>query len=174
MKSYEEFLNSLGARESRGDYWAKNPYGYLGKYQFGTIALMDIDYKDISGWTGKNSVYKDEDFLSNPEIQESAIREYQEKSWEYIKHYNLDKYIGKTIKDVKITASGLLAGFHLKGIGTSFAKFNKKTTGKNYIGLRCFLESNGEVDGTDGYGTHISEYIKRFCGYKIPFVKEEE
>ena len=167
MKTYEDFLNDLGARESNGKYNIENSLGYLGKYQFGNIALIDIGYKNKSGWTGKNGIYSKNDFLNNSKIQELAIREYQKNTWKYIVSYNLHLYVGKVIKNIKITPSGLLAGYHLKGIGKSFK--NIKRLSEKSKGLRCFLESNGVIDGKDGYGTSISEYIKKFSNYKTPF-----
>ena len=168
MKSYEQFLNDLGNRESGGDYKIINSLGYLGKYQFGKLALIDIGYYGKNGWTGKDGVFSKEDFLNNPVIQEKAIREYQNKIWIYIKNSKLDKYIGKEINGIKITTSSLLAGYHLKGIGDS-AKTIEKSGNKTRAGLKAYLQSNGKIDGTDGYKTKISEYIKLFNNYKTPF-----
>lgn len=171
MNLYEDFLNDLGARESAGNYESVNSLGYLGKYQFGKDALRDIGYYGKNGWIGKDNIFSQEDFLNNPEVQEKAIREYQEKIWNYIQHYNLDDYIGKEINGIKITPASLLAGYHLKGIGGS-AKSVKDELSDKRKGLRSFLESNGKIDGTDGYGTKISEYIKKFSNYKTPFDKK--
>ncbi|WP_440163252.1 hypothetical protein [Actinobacillus pleuropneumoniae] len=35
-------LQALAKRESGGDYTAENSYGYLGAYQFGAAALVDV------------------------------------------------------------------------------------------------------------------------------------
>ena len=45
LKNHNKFLEDLGMRESSGDYKAVNQYGYLGKYQFGGAALIDLGYK---------------------------------------------------------------------------------------------------------------------------------
>ena len=44
MKTLQDFLNDLGARESGGNYKAFNRYGYAGKYQMGEAALIDCGY----------------------------------------------------------------------------------------------------------------------------------
>ncbi len=65
-KSYEAFLEALSGSESGGKYDIVNRYGYLGKYQFGEMALMDLGYYKSDGkkqdnqfkdslWTGKKS-----------------------------------------------------------------------------------------------------------------------
>lgn len=121
-KTYDEFLNDLGNRESSNNYKAVNQYGYLGRYQIGNIALQDIGFKDSSGkWTSlANSygVYSNRDFLNSPNAQEIAIRAIHKKTCGYIKNYGLDKYIGTTYNGVIVTQSGLLAACHLVGVGT--------------------------------------------------------
>ncbi len=173
MKGYRDFLEDLGTRESGGDYGVVNSLEYLWKYQFGRQALEDVGYWGEGGWTGKDGVFCDGDFLSSPDVQEKAIRKYQKKVWSYIEFYGLDCYVGKKINGVEITPSGLLAGYHLKGIGGS-AKSVKDELSDKRKGLRSFLESNGKIDGTDGYGTKILEYIKKFSNYKTPFDKKTE
>jgi hypothetical protein len=49
MASYRDFLDALGERESGGDYGVVNSYGYLGKYQFGELALIDVGYYTADG-----------------------------------------------------------------------------------------------------------------------------
>lgn len=63
----------------------------------------------------------------------------------------INKYHGVIINGKKVTESGILAGTHLKGSGPT----------KNY------LESGGEEDEADGYGTKVSEYIHRYSGYTL-------
>ena len=102
MKTYSEFLNRLGARESGGNYQAVNKYGYLGKYQMGELALVDTGYytsdgtknNDWSGtWTGKDGINSKDDFLNSEQAQENAIRLYIDRQWSYITYYQLDVYI---------------------------------------------------------------------------------
>ena len=158
--NYRDFLRALGYRESGGRYHIENTYGYLGKYQMGESALKDAGYYKgdptrrndwIGEWTGKDGVWSKEDFLNNPRAQENAIREFHRKSWKYIKALGLDKYVGKTIKGIYITESGLIGGAHLLGAGN----------------VKKFLKSNGRVVPRDGYGTPITEYISKFSGYDV-------
>ncbi|RUM61236.1 MAG: hypothetical protein DSY66_02670 [Persephonella sp.] len=158
--NYIDFLRALGYRESGGRYNIENSYGYLGKYQMGESALKDAGYYKgdptrrndwIGEWTGKDGVWSKEDFLNNPRAQENAIREFHRKSWKYIRLLGLDKYVGKRIGGILITESGLLGGAHLLGAGN----------------VKKFLKSNGRYIPRDGYGTPITEYIKKFAGYDI-------
>lgn len=108
MKSFEEFKNALGQRESGNNYKSQNKYGYTGRYQFGAARLKDLGYK------GTMTAFK-----NNPAIQE----EY------FIKHVqDHAKYLFPVLADAKkkrgdyITLSGLIAGAHLGGRG-GVAKF---------------------------------------------------
>lgn len=165
-KTYDDFLNDLGNRESSGNYGAENTIGFIGKYQWGEGMLQDLGYYKadetgwrkndwIGEWTGKDGIYSKEDFLNNPSVQEKAIKEEMDLLNKRINNAGFDDYIGRNINDVKITRSGLLAGAHLKG------------TEKG--GLRTFLHN--KTDNSDKYGTKISEYINKFKGYQTPFDK---
>jgi len=159
--NYRDFLKALGYRESGGVYKIENKYGYLGKYQMGEAALKDAGYylgditrrrNDwIGRWTGKDGVWSKQDFLNNPKAQENAIKEFHKKMWKYIKVLDLDKYVGKKVRRILITESGLLGGAHLLGAGN----------------LKKFLRSNGRIVPTDGFGTPITHYIEKFGGYDI-------
>ena len=84
--TYRDFLDALGERESSGDYTVVNSYGYLGKYQFGELALIDVGYYTADEtsendwqkgyWTGKNGIDSKADFLADGAAQEQAIRIY--------------------------------------------------------------------------------------------------
>lgn len=161
MKTLQDFLNDLGARESCGNYKAFNKYGYAGKYQMGEMALVDAGYyrktsciynNDWKGcFVGKDGVYSIQDFLNNPKAQENAQLIYKKRQWRYLKAVGADKYLGKTINGYMITASGLLAGAHLKGAG-SVAKY---------------LKSDGKLIEKDGFGTTVENYMKKFAGYDV-------
>jgi len=56
-KSFIGFKEALAFKESRGDYFSVNTYGYLGKYQFGKNTLKLI------------GIYNTDEFLNNPELQ---------------------------------------------------------------------------------------------------------
>ena len=172
MKTLEEFLEDLGRRESSGNYKARNQLGYIGKYQMGEPALVDVGYykpkptgvynNDWNGvFTGKDGINSVDDFLNNPDVQEKAQREYKKKQWGYLKNLGADKYVGSKINDIEITPSGLLAATHLVGQGN----------------VNKYLKSNGKNVQKDGNGISLEEYLKKFAGYDvseftgIPFLK---
>ncbi|MCB1498239.1 MAG: calcium-binding protein [Bauldia sp.] len=158
---YRDFLDALGERESSGDYTVVNTFGYLGKYQFGELALIDIGYYTADGtakndwqpghWTGKDGIGSKADFLASPEAQENAIRAYMKLQWQYLG--DTQRFAGQTIGGLKLTESSLLAGAHLLGHGA----------------VTTFLEGGAVSPPKDGYGTTITEYLTLFSGYKTPF-----
>ena len=162
MKTLNNFLTDLGARESGGKYNIMNKYGYAGKYQMGEMALVDAGYykkglnepynNDWSGkFTGKDGVNSIKDFLNNPKAQENAQIIFKKKQWGYLKAVGADKYAGKIINGYTITPSGLLAGAHLKGAGSVIK----------------YLKSNGQIIEKDGFGTSVETYMKKFAGYDV-------
>lgn len=158
---YRDFLEALGERESSGSYTVVNTYGYLGKYQFGELALIDLGYYTKDGtakndwqadhWTGKDGVDSKADFLASPEAQENAIRAFMKLQWQYLG--DTQRFAGQTIGGLKLTESSLLAASHLLGPGT----------------VTAFLEGGAVSSPKDGYGTTITEYLTLFSGYKTPF-----
>ena len=161
MKTLQNFLNDLGARESGGKYNILNKYGYAGKYQMGEAALVDAGYyvkkngKYNNDWTGtfigKDGVKSIKDFLNNPIAQENAQIIYKKRQWGYLKAVGADKYVGKIINGYTITPSGLLAGAHLKGAGSVIK----------------YLKSGGKIIEKDAFGTSVETYMKKFSGYDV-------
>ena len=161
MKTLNEFLTDLGARESGGNYKAFNKYGYAGKYQMGEMALVDCGYyrkpscnynNDWRGeFLGKDGVFSIQDFLNNPSAQENTQIIFKKRQWGYLKALGAHKYLGQMINGYKITASGLLAGAHLKGAGAVIS----------------YLKSNGKNNSKDAFGTSVESYIKKFADYDI-------
>ena len=161
MKTLQDFLNDLAARESGGNYKAFNKYGYAGKYQMGEAAMIDAGYykktsgnynNDWSGtFTGKDRIYSIQDFLNNPLAQENAQIVFKKKQWGYLKAVGAHKYTGQIINGYKITESGLLAGAHLKGSGSVIE----------------YLRSGGKNIGKDAFGTSVESYMKKFADYDV-------
>lgn len=162
--TYRDFLDALGERESGGDYGIVNSYGYLGKYQFGELALIDIGYYTADGtaandwrkayWTGRNGIDSKADFLADGAVQEQAIRAYMKLQWVYLG--DTQRFAGQVIGGLKITESGLLAGAHLLGAGA----------------VTAFLEGGAVAPPSDAYGTAITEYMTLFAGYRTPFAAD--
>ena len=161
MKTLQQFLNDLGARESAGNYKAFNKFGYAGKYQMGEAALIDTGYyrkpsriynNDWSGeFLGKDGIYSIQDFLNTPKAQENAQIIFKKKQWSYLKAVDAHNYLGLIINGIVITPSGLLAGAHLKGAGSVIQ----------------YLKSRGKCIGKDAFGTSVENYIKQFANYDV-------
>jgi len=133
----ENFLYAIGHRESTNRYDVVNPWGYMGRYQFGRRTLKGLGFK----------VTKKE-FLSNPQLQEEAMMALLLHNKEKLQKY-IDVFDGKTINGMLITESGILAAAHLGGQGSV----------KRYF-------KNGKVF-KDGNGTKITSYMEKFSGYDI-------
>ena len=134
--SFIAFKEAVGFKESRGNYFAVNTFGYKGKYQFGGSAMRSVGVTNAAL------------FLYSPEIQEKAFVALLSKHKYLLRDY-IAKYSGKTINGVVITESGILAAAHLGGVGS----------------VKKYLRSNGKRGFRDGYGTSISYYFKKFGGY---------
>lgn len=163
MKSYYQFREDLGKRESSGNYSCVNSFGFLGKYQFGKPRLYDLGWS-IDGWHPKGKpirkYLKKSEFLSNRILQDQLFYDHV-KRYKYYAEKHFSIHLGKTIQGIWITLSGMIAGAHLQGWGNS-----------KDPGVRQFLEK--EVDDLDGYGTKLSEYVRDFAGYDLSMVGEEQ
>jgi len=145
LKSFDAFLKKLAWRESRGDWKTINQYGYMGKYQIGKKALVDIGMDSI------NVEEFREDSSKFPEyLQDIAIKKYIKKNRIYLKKC-ITNYKNKTIKDIYITESSIIAAAHLVG----------------HSNVQYWLECNGNISKVDGNGTNVESYLKMFSGYKI-------
>lgn len=135
-KSYVGFKQAIAIKESLGHYRLVNAFGYMGKYQFGRSTLRTIGINNTN------------DFLKNPRLQEKAFKALLARNkWELRKE--IHRYEGRMINGVKVTESGLLAAAHLGGAAS----------------VKSYLKSNGRNGFTDGYGTSLRSYIKKFGGY---------
>ena len=140
-KSFIGFKEALAFKESRGNYFSVNSYGYLGKYQFGKNTLKLI------------GVYNTSKFLNDPGLQEKAfIANAARNKW--ILRRDIKRFVGKSIDGVLITESGILAAAHLAGPGS----------------VKKYLRSYGAIGFADAYGTTIRNYMKKFSGYDTSFV----
>ena len=135
-KSFEGFKEALAFKESRGDYFTVNTLGYLGKYQFGTETLKVI------------GIYKPNQFLYNPELQEKAFVANAERN-KWVLRKDIKRFDGMLIGGVKITESGILAAAHLAGPGS----------------VKKYLRSYGGHNLSDAYGSSVKHYMKKFSGY---------
>jgi len=121
---------AIGTRESSNNYNAVNDFGYLGKYQFGAAALIDLGYvkagttnstlNNASNWTGKEGATSRDAFLANKTAQENAMFGLLQ-----INYKRLIKSEKITSNDSADKVAGLLASAHLVGSGNA-DKFDKK------------------------------------------------
>ncbi|WP_324719486.1 peptidoglycan-binding protein LysM [Salinimicrobium sp. HB62] len=140
-KSYVAFKEALGFKESGGDYKVINEFGYMGKYQFGRGTLKLIGVRDTNL------------FLNSPDLQEAAFYANASRN-KWILRKDIKQFQDKVINGIKITESGILAAAHLAGPGN----------------VKKFLRSNGTNSFSDGFGTSIKHYFKKFEGYDTSFV----
>ena len=140
-KTYIGFKEALAFKESRGDYFTVNTYGYLGKYQFGKETLKMI------------GIYNPNQFLYNPELQEKAFLANAERN-KWILRKDIKRFVGKSIHGVLITESGILAAAHLGGPGN----------------VKKFLRSYGSNNFSDAYGSSVKYYMKKFSGYDTSII----
>ncbi len=161
-KTYQAFFADVRARELSGNYSAVNQFGYLGAYQFGEAALVDlgIAVRDANpfnnifsgGFTGKFGVDSRAEFLGNRAAQDLAASEWWTLLWNRVRHFDIEMYDQQTLNGVKLTKSGMIAASHLLGTGA----------------LIDFIKSGGTDVGADGFGTTITDYLKLFAGYATP------
>lgn len=140
-KTFVGFREAIAFKESRGKLNLVNPFGYMGKYQFGRSTLRTL------------GIYDFQEFLHNADWQEKAFRALIARNkWEL--RNEIEKYCGRKINGIEITESGLLAAAHLGGAGS----------------VKKYLRSNGRSGFKDGFGTSLRSYIKKFEGYDVSHI----
>lgn len=144
-KTYIDFGNALGFKESKNNYNAVSKYGYLGKYQFSkyTIRLLGVDDSDA--------------FLESPELQEKVFNAYVAAN-KYDLRKEIDKYVGRIINGTKITESGIIAAAHLAGPSN----------------VKTYLFNNGNIRFQDKFGSSIRHFMKFFGGYDTSIIDAKQ
>ncbi|MES2399942.1 MAG: cadherin-like domain-containing protein [Pseudomonadota bacterium] len=150
---FESYKTQLASIETKGksveeSYQTTSKSGeYLGRYQIGkSTGLIEAGYMDKAGnWTEyakTQGIASTSDFLNKPGAQDDALRRLTEKNAEFAVRNDLDLYIGETIRGKALTGAGVLLGAH-----------NSREHVDDYI------KSFGEMNGVDGNGFGISNYI---------------
>lgn len=137
----DTFREALGQSESGGDYGIVNSLGYTGKYQWGPDRLADFN-------KAMGTDYTLEEFRQNPTLQETAQAWHEQDVLDYAMDNGLDYYFGKSVAGVPITPESVIAMAHLGGKS----------------GMRQFIESGGEYNPADAFGTSLSDYGQKFSG----------
>lgn len=167
-ESSSDLSQPLSTRRNISSALQKNDKGYIGLFQFGEAALIDLGYykhwdnntdktkaNDWTGaWTGKAGINSLSQFLNSPEKQLQAIHEWIDLLCNRLRNRNFNEFYGKTINGIEITESGAIAGAHLVGDG----------------GLGSFFGINGfkgKYKESDGNGVHISKYIEMFNHFDL-------
>ena len=143
-RSLEEFKADIAFKESSNNWRKYNPYGYIGKFQFGQAAL------DVTGY-GHVSFFE---FIDNPSIFPEHEQDMAMDSLLSLNAYILKDYIrnyeGTVVLDsIPVTKLGLLAASHLAGPGN----------------VKRFLNTNGRYNPKDQMGTKLSDYLEKFGQY---------
>lgn len=144
-KSFIGFKEALAYRESRGNYFIVNEFGYMGKYQFGKSALRFYGVKNA------------EEFLKSPEQQERLFT-LSVKRNKWVLRKEISQFVGKRINGIYITELGILAAAHLAGAQNV----------KNYFKTR------GNYAFADANGTTLQNYLKNFAGYEVEHIIPEK
>jgi len=135
-KFFIGFKNALAQQESEGKYRKVNPWGFMGKYQFGAAALQRV------------GITNPQRFLRTPELQEKALvalmAQHKEALLPYINYFE-----GRVIRGVPVTESGILAAAHLGGINA----------------VKRYLNSWGACRKRDKNGASVHMYMHQFGGY---------
>lgn len=132
-----KFIHLIGQKESNGKYNVVSKRGYLGFYQFHPKTLKII---------GMDVTRKK--FLKSKKLQDSAMISYLSLNKRILKN-EIEKYSGRLIKGKPITESGILAAAHLAGPDK----------------VKYYLKHG--KDRSDGNGTRISYYMRKFSGYNL-------
>lgn len=142
-KDYNGFKEALAFLESRGMYHKVNPYGYVGKYQFGseTLSLMGVDRVSC--------------FVLDPSLQEKVFYHHTARN-KWILRRDIPRSVGQVIDGHVIDESGILAAAHLAGAGN----------------VKKYLRSQGQEEFKDANGTQIKDYLVRFSGYNMDYVSK--
>jgi len=158
-KPYATFVMALRQRESGGNYQIKNPFGYMGAYQFGMARLCDFGLTARKpGETGGGnksfawvSPFTEAGFLGSEALQDRLFTLHVLNLVANIKR-SVPQALGKTFMGLELTLSGAVACCHLLGLG----------------GLKAFISPTLADDKPDALGTQASDYVKLFAGYHIP------
>lgn len=144
-------ITQIGFSESTWNYRAVNPLNYIGKYQTGAAALVDLGYikKDAyqlygnkavnyaTSWTGKDGITSKEQYLENGSVQEKVMLALLRMNYKTLTRIGAIKE-----NDDQCTVAGMLAAAHLIGAGgaknwrnTASGSDANGTTGTTYFNM---------------------------------------
>lgn len=167
-ESSSDLSQSLSAKENVNAAKIKNDLGYIGFFQFGEAALIDLGYynhwnnnsdktkkNDWTGsWVGQRNIKSLNQFLNSPSLQIQVIDDWINFLCKKLRGRSFNEYYGKIINGIEITESGAIAGSHLVGDGGL----------GSFLGVPGF---KGKYKESDGNNVHISKYIEMFNHYDL-------
>jgi len=138
---------SLIDTESGGNWMAANSEaghggkpGHFGFLQFGQSRLQDAQRAGVLP-----ANYTPEQFKQNPGAQIAVANWHFDEIDQRIKDAGFDKYVGQSIGGVPINMNAMRAIAHLGGFG----------------GLTRFINSGGQYNPADSFGTSLKDYGQR-------------
>lgn len=143
-----DFRNLMLQSESSGDYGSQITTED-GRKMTGGYMFSDGRLKDYKRATGEK--FSTEDFKLDPDLQERVMDWHEGQIVDFIMDKGLDTYIGEEVAGVPIDIGAMLGIAHLGG----------------NTGLQEFLETGGEYNPDDDFGTRLSDYAKKFYGANI-------
>jgi hypothetical protein len=141
---FYRFINDLGYRESRNNWLCINQIGCFGEWQFAESTLRYLGFRKIT-----LRKFKADPSIFPRELQIGALKALIRVNLLYLKDY--EHYIGRSIRGIVITKSGMIAASHLGGAGS----------------LMKFLDTRGRINPKDLFGTSVSDYLKNFSSYDL-------
>ena len=145
----KEFLRLLAFKESTNNPQSINQFGYVGKYQFGRLALLDLGYEELFYNELRNKLQKDLSVYPEDKQDEDMLKLLTINKRYLGKKYM--SYVGKTINGITLTESGMLAAAHLLGAGS----------------VKRWIKAKGKITLKDGNGTTIEKYLQDFQGFNL-------
>ena len=144
----ENVPRSLIGSESGGNFQATNDVegsggrGHFGLVQFSRDRLSEA----IAG--GAIGQMSPEEFTANDDAQVAATNWHFNDIDNYIKDRGLGSYVGREVNGAALSMNSLRAMAHLGG--------------RN--GMQRYLESNGQYNPADAFGTSLSDYASQHAG----------
>lgn len=140
----EQFMERIAAIETPdGGYHTVNKYGMMGRYQFSPTTIEVVGIRATR-----------QQFLRNRELQDTAMVRLMKMNEQELSGY-IERYDGRTVKGVKVTRAGILAGAHFAGAN----------------GVKEFLTNDSHSGTVDGFGTSLRKYMAYFSNFHLPPVR---
>lgn len=136
--NFEKFLSKMSYLESKHDWRIISYAGYIGKYQFGYLALKGVGLDTITV-----SKFKENPYIFPPDLQDSAMIRLTLLNYLYLKQCVRSNIV---INGIQLHWGNMLAASHLVGAG----------------GFMTYYNSNGTQIVKDGNGVSIEVYLKQF------------